>query len=178
MQDFIKPIDDVQQFWCDNGGERESASRKMGWRMPTFTPGVPQTNGLAERCVRKVKEGGAFGVVQGGFKGKWWWKYSANHCIVRRTLPLLTVIRHTTGGTNTGTSQAKAFLSDHELTSYLLPKRSGKVSTKRRWKGCWLDTISFLEVYGPATISQPNWSPYSTTSMKHLTHKARFEYTV
>jgi len=79
MQDFTKPTDNIQQFYCDNGGELESASRQLGWRRPTSTPGVPQTNGLAERCIRKVKEGGASGVVQSGFKGKWWWKYADKH---------------------------------------------------------------------------------------------------
>lgn len=31
MQDFTKPTDNIQQFLCDNGGELESASRKLGW---------------------------------------------------------------------------------------------------------------------------------------------------
>ena len=38
MQDFAKPTDDVRQFYCDNGGELESASRNMTCRRPTSTP--------------------------------------------------------------------------------------------------------------------------------------------
>ena len=76
MQEFTKPSDKIKQFYCDNGGELEAASRTLNWRRPTSTPGCPQTNGLAERCVRKVKEGGTSGIVQSGFKAKRWWRFS------------------------------------------------------------------------------------------------------
>lgn len=79
MQEFTKPIDKVKQFNCDNGGELEVASRTMAWRRPTSTPGRPQTNGVAERCVRKVKEDGTAGIVQSGLKAKRWWQFAVRH---------------------------------------------------------------------------------------------------
>lgn len=40
---------------------------------------VPQTNGLPERRVRKVKEGGSAGTVQSGLKAKRWWQFAVRH---------------------------------------------------------------------------------------------------
>jgi hypothetical protein len=40
--------------------------------MPTATPGVPKTNGLIERAVRRVKERGRKFNSQAGFAKEWW----------------------------------------------------------------------------------------------------------
>ena len=39
---------------------------------PTSTPGVPQTNGLAEREVRVCKEGGRANLIQAGLGVEWY----------------------------------------------------------------------------------------------------------
>ena len=46
----------VKYFYCDNAPELMKAAKKMSWMLDTSTPGVPQKNALAERCVRTVKE--------------------------------------------------------------------------------------------------------------------------
>ena len=56
MQVFTKPFD--QNYHVRQRQRTHIPGRKQGWRQPTFTPDTPQTNGLAERCVRKVKQGG------------------------------------------------------------------------------------------------------------------------
>ena len=62
----------IQAFYCDNAHELIGAARKRGWRCATATTGIPPTNGLAERMVRRGKEGGRCNVVQSGLHGKWW----------------------------------------------------------------------------------------------------------
>ncbi|MCP3883502.1 MAG: hypothetical protein GY701_34620, partial [Sulfitobacter sp.] len=38
----------IKSFYCDNSHELLGAARTVGWCCPTATPGVPQSNGLAE----------------------------------------------------------------------------------------------------------------------------------
>ncbi|MCP3878846.1 MAG: hypothetical protein GY701_10710 [Sulfitobacter sp.] len=72
FHEFAGTRDKIKQFYCDNSHELLAAARTVGWRCPTATPGVPQTNGLAERMVRKVKEGARCLLVQAGLPPKWW----------------------------------------------------------------------------------------------------------
>ncbi len=62
----------IQGFHCDNAQELVGAARNFGWRCATATTGIPLTSGLAERLVRKGKEGGRCNVVQSGLHAKWW----------------------------------------------------------------------------------------------------------
>ena len=79
----------VKSFYCDNSHELLGAARTVGWCCPTATPGVPQTNGLAERMVRKVKEGARALLIQAGLPPKWWTyavrAFCAAHNIKMRT---------------------------------------------------------------------------------------------
>ena len=55
----------------------------MGWVNPHSTPGVQQFNGLAERMVRRVKEGGRANLLQSGLPYGWWPWALAHHCAAR-----------------------------------------------------------------------------------------------
>ena len=70
FQHFAGANDKVTNFYCDNAPELKAAARTCSWRISTATPGQPQTNGVAERSVRTVKEGGACGMVQSGLHPK------------------------------------------------------------------------------------------------------------
>ena len=75
----------VKQFYSDNFKSIQKAAKKMGWTAPTSTPGVPQTNGLAERKVRQVKEGGRTNLAQSGLSYAWWPYAVTHHCFARNT---------------------------------------------------------------------------------------------
>ncbi len=66
MQHFAGPRDKVQSFYCDNAPELISAATSLKWRLGTATTGMPQTNGVAENCVRRCREGGSCAIVQSG----------------------------------------------------------------------------------------------------------------
>ena len=55
----------------------------MKWRNPTSTPGQPKTNGVAERAVRRVKEGTASLLVQSGLAPSWWVSAMICYCFLR-----------------------------------------------------------------------------------------------
>ena len=66
FQHFAGAKDKIRSFHCDNAPELLSAARALHWRLSTATPGMPQTNGVAENCVRRTKEGGGCAIVQSG----------------------------------------------------------------------------------------------------------------
>ncbi len=59
MNDFCNSSLDekVDYFYSDNSGELENAAAALKWPHGTSTPGMPQTNGMAERMIRKIKKG-------------------------------------------------------------------------------------------------------------------------
>ncbi len=59
-------------IYSDNAPELVKAARVVNWPMPTSTPGIPQTNGLVERAVRRVKERGRKFLSQAGLVNDWW----------------------------------------------------------------------------------------------------------
>ena len=72
FQHFAGAQNKVTSFYCDNAPELKAAARQCAWRISTATTGQPQTNGVAERSVRTVKEGGGCGMVQSGLQPRWW----------------------------------------------------------------------------------------------------------
>ena len=79
MQHFCGPKDRIASFYCDNAPELVSAARALKWRLSTATTGMPQTNGVAENCVRRTKEGGGCGKVQSGFNAATFWPEAGQH---------------------------------------------------------------------------------------------------
>ena len=72
MPRFRGPDDVIESFYADNAPELISTAKELGWRMPTATPGVPQTNGIVERRVRIVKTGIRCLLAQSGLHKSWW----------------------------------------------------------------------------------------------------------
>ena len=79
MQHFCGPDDHIASFYCDNAPELVSAARAVKWRLATATTGIPQTNGVAENCVRRTKEGGGCGIVQSGYNSTTFWPEAGEH---------------------------------------------------------------------------------------------------
>ncbi len=70
-QHFAGKKDTMACFYGDSAPELAAAARKCKWRLATATAGQPQTNGVAKRSVRAVKEGGGCGIAQSGYSPKW-----------------------------------------------------------------------------------------------------------
>ena len=85
-----------EQVWllyADNAEEYSAAARALKWRLETCTPGEKRTNGLAEQCVRSVKDGGRKNMLQAGLAYAWWpwavrhWCFARNVKTVDGTSP-------------------------------------------------------------------------------------------
>ena len=73
----------VKSIYADNAPESYVTAKRLGWSFPSATPGQPQSNGLAERMVRRVKEGGRACLVQSGLTREWWAYACAFFCFAR-----------------------------------------------------------------------------------------------
>ena len=82
---FFAGTDEIKSFYSDNAHELEKAAKELGWMRASSTPGVPQTNGLAERMVRKTKEMSRANIVQGGQHASWWEYAAPCGCFTRNT---------------------------------------------------------------------------------------------
>ena len=59
-------------IYTDNSLEFGKACEYLSWNHCTSTPHRSETNGIAERAVRRVKEGTSAVLLQSGLDEKWW----------------------------------------------------------------------------------------------------------
>ena len=64
LEEFVGPQCEPQHVYSDNSKEFIKALRDLKWRHDTSTPHRSETNGVAERAVRQVKEGTACTLVR------------------------------------------------------------------------------------------------------------------
>ena len=69
---FLGPGTKAQYAYTDNSQEFKKAFEDMGITHDTSTPYRPEANGVAERAVRRVKEGTSCTLHQSGFSDDWW----------------------------------------------------------------------------------------------------------
>ena len=67
------PLDQMpKHVYLDNAPELIKAMEELQWTFDTSTPHRPETNGTAERAVRRVKEGTSTTLLQSGLPEEWW----------------------------------------------------------------------------------------------------------
>ena len=72
FQNFFEPGQKPLHTYSDNSKEIKLACDQLGYSHDTSTPHRSETNGIAERAVRRVKEGTAAVLTQSGFTEHWW----------------------------------------------------------------------------------------------------------
>ena len=72
LQKFLEPETKPKVIYTDNSLEFGKACEDLSWNHCTSTPHQSETNGIAERAVRKVKEGTSAVLLQSGLNESWW----------------------------------------------------------------------------------------------------------
>ena len=72
LQKFLEPNRKPNVIYTDNSLEFGKACEDLSWNHCTSTPHRSETNGIAERAVRRVKEGTFAVMLQSGLDEKWW----------------------------------------------------------------------------------------------------------
>ena len=72
LQKFLKPDRKPKVIYTDNSLEFGNACWDLSWNHCTSTPHRSETFGIAERAVRRVKEGTSAVLLQSGLNESWW----------------------------------------------------------------------------------------------------------
>ena len=72
LQKFLEPERNPKVIYTDNSLEFGKACEDLSWNHCTSTPHRSETNGIAERTVRRVKEGTSAVLLQSGLDESWW----------------------------------------------------------------------------------------------------------
>ena len=73
MQKFLEPDRLPEVIYTDNSSlEFGQACEDLSWNHCTSTPHRSETNGIAERAVRRVREGNSAVLLQSGLDENWW----------------------------------------------------------------------------------------------------------
>ena len=72
LQKFLEPEWNPKVIYIDNSLEFGKSCEDLSWNHCTSTPHRSETNGIAERAVRRVKEGTSAVLLQSGLNESWW----------------------------------------------------------------------------------------------------------
>ena len=72
LQNFLEPDRNPKVIYTENSLEFGKACEDLSWNHCTSTPHRSETNGIAERAVRRVKEGTSAVLLQSGLNENWW----------------------------------------------------------------------------------------------------------
>jgi len=86
---FLGPQTKCKYIYTDNSEELKAASRELGIDHDKSRPHRPQTNGVAERAVRRVKEGTSCTLVQSGWNEAYWPEAMNCFCFLRNAVDTL-----------------------------------------------------------------------------------------
>ena len=86
---FLEPDRKPKVIYTDNSLEFGKACEDLSWNHCTSTPHRSDTNGIAERAVRRVKEGTSAVLLQSGLNETWWADSMECHTYLRNVTDLL-----------------------------------------------------------------------------------------
>ena len=86
---FLKPTRKPYVNYTDNSLEFGKYCEDLCWNHCTSTPHRSETNGIAERAVRRVKEGTSAVLLQSCLDKEWWADTMECYCYLRNVQDLL-----------------------------------------------------------------------------------------
>ena len=89
LMKFLEPTRKPKVIYTDNSLEFGKSCEELSWNHCTSTPHRSETNGIAERAVRRVKEGTSAVLLQSGLGNEWWADSMACCCYLRNIQDLL-----------------------------------------------------------------------------------------
>ena len=86
---FLEPTRKPQVVYTDNSLELGKSCEELSWKHCTSMPHRSETNGIAERAVRKLKEGTSSVLLQSAVGNEWWADSMECYCCLRNIQDLL-----------------------------------------------------------------------------------------
>ena len=89
LQKFLEPGRKPKVIYTDNSLEFGKACEDLSWNHCASTPHRSETNGIAERAVRRVKDGTSAVLLQSGLDESWWADSMECYTFLRNVTDLL-----------------------------------------------------------------------------------------
>ena len=89
LQKFLEPKRKPKVIYTDNSLKFGKSCEELSWNHCTSTPHRSDTRGIAERAVRRVKEGTSAVLLQSGLDEEWWADSMECYCFLRNIQDLL-----------------------------------------------------------------------------------------
>ena len=89
LRKFLELSEKPKVIYTDNSLEFGKSCEDLSWNHRTSTPYRSETNGIAERAVRRVKEGTSVVLLHSGLDGIWWADSVECYCYLRNVQYLL-----------------------------------------------------------------------------------------
>ena len=86
--EFLEPSEKPNVIFSDDPLEFGKSCEDLSWNHCTSTPHRSETNGIAERAVRRTKEGTSAVLLWFGLDEKWWADSMECHCYLRHVQDL------------------------------------------------------------------------------------------
>ena len=169
LQKFMEPSRKPKVIYTDNSLEFGKACEDLSWNHCTSTPHRSETNGIAERAVRRVKEGTSAVLLQSGLGENWWADSMECFTYLRNIRDLLSDGKHHTRDVLENHLKDRSFRLVHWLSFTLFLRKTSQESInleRKSYLDCSLDTLCTLGEYGRVTY----WSQ-TLRSWKRWTHE-------
>ena len=89
LQRFLGPQTRPEYVYTDGSEEFKKALEDLKFLGDTSTPHRSETNGVAERAVRRVEEGTSCALYQSGWHTEWWPEAMMRYCFLRNIQDIL-----------------------------------------------------------------------------------------
>ena len=89
LSKFLEASHEPKVLYTDNPMKFGKACEDLSWNHRTSTPHRSETNGIAERAVRRVKEDTSAVLLQSGLGERWWSNSMECYCYLRVVQDLL-----------------------------------------------------------------------------------------
>ena len=83
LQKFLEPTRKPKVIYTDNSIDFGKTCEELSWNHSKSTPHRSETNGIAERVVRRVKEGTSAVLLQSSLDENWWADSMECYCYLR-----------------------------------------------------------------------------------------------
>ena len=154
LQKFLELNRKPKVIYTDKSLEFGKACEDLSWTHCMSTPHRSETNGIAERAVRRVKEGTSAELLQSGLDEKWWADSMECYTYLRNIQDLL----------SDGKTMRETFLENHlkdqsfrlvhwlSITLFLRKTSQESINLERKsYLDCSLDTLCTRVEFGRVT---------------------------
>ena len=154
LQKFLEPDRKPKVIYTDNSLEFGKACEDLSWNHCTSTPHRSETNGIAERAVRRVKEGTSAVLLQSGLNENLWADSMECYTYLRNVQDLLSDGKNHMRDVLGNHLKDRLFHLVHWLSITLSLRKTSQESInleRKSYLDCSSDTLCTREEFGRVT---------------------------